>query len=59
MMLENTPTPDWFNQTTVHPLGLETISECLLRPILLVADIHKECQDGETQWQDADNLESG
>ncbi len=39
--------------------GLETISKGFLMPILLVLDIHKESQDGETQRQDADNLGSG
>ncbi len=37
---------------------LETISKGLVMPILLVSDLHKECQDGETQGQDADDLGS-
>ncbi len=38
--------------------NLETISKGLVMPILLVSDLHKECQDGETQGQDADDLGS-
>jgi alpha/beta superfamily hydrolase len=37
---------------------LETISKRLLMPIFLSVVFRKESQDGETHWQDADNLGS-
>ena len=56
LMLQSMKSSGLFTQRTV---GLETISKGLVMPIVLVSDLHKESQDGETQRQDADNLGSG